>query len=107
MSVAASENSTGVPLELFGELRGGILWRSLYEKVNVIWLYREMLDFYLKLRGLVPKQMFKVFGNFSGKHRKAILRAPNNVIVEVGNAARCRPVLYKGSIRIVIQKAII
>jgi hypothetical protein len=85
-------------LELVGELRGRVLRRSIHEQANVVGLDREVLDSYLKLRSLVSKQSFEVRSFVAGEHRKAILWRPNEVLVEVGDAARRGPMLHTGSI---------
>jgi len=96
--VAAPENPGSIPLELVSELRGRILWRSLHEQVNVVGLNREVLDLYLKLGSLVSKQLFEVCSYIASQYPKTIFRTPNEMIVEVRDAARCRLIDHKGNI---------
>jgi hypothetical protein len=96
--VPAPENPGSMPLELVSELRGRILWRGLHEQVNVVGLDREVLDLNLKLRSLVSKQLFEVCSYIASQYRKTIFRTPNEMIVEVRDAARCRPIHHKGNI---------
>jgi hypothetical protein len=85
-------------LELVGELRGRVLRRSIHEQANVVGLDREVLDSYLKLRSLVSKQLFEVCSYIASQYRKTIYRTPNEMIIEVRDAARCSPILHTGNI---------
>lgn len=99
MLVVLAKNAGRVTLELPRQLRGRILGHGPHEQVNVVGLNREVLDFDSEAFGFLAKQVVKVLGYRPGQNGKAVLRAPDEVEVQVGNAARCSPRLHTGKIR--------
>ncbi len=67
--------------------------------MHVIGFDSKVLDLNIKLSGLFPKQNLQFGGDFAHQHREPVLRAEDEVIVEVANAARCVSILHPVSIR--------
>lgn len=97
--VSLPQHARGVALELVSQSARRMLRRGLNEQVDVIGLNREVLDLDCKLCCLLPQKLFKIRGYVAYQYRKAVLRCPDEVVVEVGNAARCCLVPHTQSIR--------
>lgn len=60
----------------------------------MIRLYRQMLDLDIKLFGFLPDKAFEIVCNIVNQHRKAVLRRPNEMIVQVANPPGCVPITH-------------
>ena len=67
--------------------------------MHVVRVDDKVLDLNAKLYSLLSEQDFKVGSNLVGKHGKSVLRAPDKVIVQVTNPARCMPIIQAMTIR--------
>ena len=88
--VFLSQHPAGKTFELVGDLVRGKRWRRGNEYVDVVWkdFQRSYLD--IKLPRFLVEELFEVGGNVSLQNLAPILRAPDEVIVDVEHAStRC------------------
>ena len=66
--------------------------------MQVIRLDSKVLDLHIKFFGFLPDKAFKVVCDISNQYRKAVLRSPHEVIVQVANTPGCMSIAHEGSI---------
>jgi hypothetical protein len=80
-----TQDAGGVALELRRNVRRGFGRVGFDKQVNVIGLNLQRADCRPKLAGLLPEQFRETFLNLAAENRLPILRAPDEVILQVKN----------------------